>query len=199
MLLLVFILLLLLLLLLLLVFVPLTAMPLTPNGKIDRTKLPFPDTFAISQEKRTTPARNPIEAKLADIWSTLLGLRSVDVFDNFFDIGGHSILATRLIFQLRQEFRVELPLNMLFDNPTVATMAQAITVQIGDSGIVHQGNAAIAPAHEKGCLKIFLLKSFCCPKHLRSAHRCHWFLGGIFVAGTTQKVPTGCNLLLGQG
>ena len=132
-------------------------MPLTPNGKIDRTKLPFPDTFAISQEKRTTPARNPVEAKLADIWASLLGLPAVDLFDNFFDIGGHSILATRLIFQLRQEFRVDLPLNMLFDNPTVATMAQAITVQIGDSGLVHQGGASIAPAAEKGLL--FLISS----------------------------------------
>jgi len=177
-------------------------MPLTPNGKIDRTKLPFPDTYEVSQDKRATPARNPVEAKLADIWSHLLGLPSVDVFDNFFDLGGHSILATRLIFQLRQEFRIDLPLNTLFDNPTVATMAQAITVQIGDSGLVHQGNAQITPAPEKaldltaevvlapeitGSGKVF---KFVVPSSTILLTGATGFLGAFLLQGLLKKYPS---------
>jgi len=108
------------------IFVPLGSMPLTPNGKIDKNKLPFPDTALSQQKRNTVGARDATESKLHEIWCTILGLKTIDIFDNFFDIGGHSILATKLIFQLRQELKTDLPLNMLFDNPTIATMALAI-------------------------------------------------------------------------
>ncbi len=70
--------------------------------------------------------RSDVEKKLAEIWSRMLGVEDVGVFDNFFHLGGHSVLAAQLIFELSEEFGVELPVKIFFDTPTVATMAQSI-------------------------------------------------------------------------
>ena len=131
-------------------FVPLKIMPLTPNGKIDRTKLPFPDTAKVQKPRGRAASVDKgqpqtLEARLIQIWSALLRTDSLDVNDNFFDVGGHSIIATRLVFQMRQELRLDLPLMMLFDYPTVALMAEAIRVMEGDVGYERKGDAD-APA-----------------------------------------------------
>ncbi|MGH1392472.1 MAG: amino acid adenylation domain-containing protein [Trichormus sp.] len=104
------------------VFVPLTALSLTPNGKVDRKALPTPNTQSQVNE---TP-RTPTEEVLASIWATVLGVESVGIEDNFFDLGGHSLLATRLISQVRQVFGVELPLRHLFESPKIADLARVI-------------------------------------------------------------------------
>ena len=73
------------------------------------------------------PPRNPEEETLAKIWTEVLCLKQVGIYDNFFELGGHSLLATKVISRCRQTFAVEMPLQILFENPTIADLAAAIT------------------------------------------------------------------------
>ena len=80
-------------------FVTLAQMPLTASGKVDRKALPKPE-----HEQREQPVvlpRTPTEQQLADMWSELLGLKQVSIHDNFFDLGGHSLLLTQLASRVR--------------------------------------------------------------------------------------------------
>ncbi|CCI20939.1 hypothetical protein MICAH_10002 [Microcystis aeruginosa PCC 9809] len=105
---------------------PLDALPLTPNAKIDRRALPAPDHTQPELEETFIAPRTPLEQQLADIWMTLLKLEQVGVHDNFFELGGHSLLATQVASRLRQTFQVEIPLKELFELPTIAQLAQRI-------------------------------------------------------------------------
>ncbi|KAB8334016.1 amino acid adenylation domain-containing protein [Scytonema tolypothrichoides VB-61278] len=108
-------------------FVFLDTMPLTPSGKIDRRALPAPDTSSFSRSKTFVAPRNPTEEVLAAIWAKVLGTEHIGIHDNFFDLGGHSLLATQVISRMRQAFGVEIPLQLLFETPTFADFASAIT------------------------------------------------------------------------
>src|SRR6185503_4156965 len=101
-------------------------MPLTGNGKINRSALPHPDRDDALVESSLTAPRNQIEEKLVKIWSELLGIEQLGVRDNFFDAGGHSLLAARLISRVRQEFEIELALRSIFEAPTIEKLAQII-------------------------------------------------------------------------
>jgi amino acid adenylation domain-containing protein len=106
------------------VFIMLDALPLTPNGKIDRQALPAPDqVWPLLGEAFVAP-RTPTEELLAGIWAHVLGGESVGRHDNFFALGGHSLLVMQVISRLRQVFQVEVPLRALFEAPTVASLAQ---------------------------------------------------------------------------
>jgi thioester reductase-like protein len=111
-------------------FVVLKALPLTPNGKIDRQALPAPSIAANFTDTFVGP-RTPGEEILAGIWSQLLNLKKVGIHDNFFDLGGHSLLITQLLAKVRESFQVELPLRVLFEAPTVAGLAEKIEMQQG--------------------------------------------------------------------
>ena len=106
-------------------FVVLEALPLTPNGKIDRQRLPVPDSKPLHSEAFAAPS-TPVEEILAGIWADLLGLEAASIHDNFFELGGHSLLAIRLMSQIRQAFKVEIPLRRLFESATLAKLAQVI-------------------------------------------------------------------------
>ncbi|MGA3164142.1 MAG: amino acid adenylation domain-containing protein [Verrucomicrobiota bacterium] len=108
------------------VFVLLDALPLMPNGKIDRRALPSPDRSRPELDKAFVAPRTPTEELLAEIWAQLLDLERVGVHDNFFDLGGHSLLATQLVSRMREAFQVEIPLRRLFEVPTVAGLAESI-------------------------------------------------------------------------
>jgi amino acid adenylation domain-containing protein/FkbM family methyltransferase len=101
----------------------LEAMPLSPNGKVDRRLLPAP---ASTQAVAHVAPRTAVEERLAAMWAELLGCEQVGVEDDFFALGGHSLLGMRLIARVRAELDVDLPLRRLFERPTVAGLAVAI-------------------------------------------------------------------------
>ncbi len=105
-------------------------LPLTFSGKIDRAALPSPEDVDDRAAKEIEPARTPIEELVAGIWSDVLAISRVSIHDNFFDLGGHSLLATQLISRVRQVFRIDLPLQSLFEHPTVAGLAHSVEKQM---------------------------------------------------------------------
>ncbi|MGF1980312.1 MAG: amino acid adenylation domain-containing protein [Nostoc sp. CmiSLP01] len=117
-------------------FVILEALPLTPNGKVDRKALPAPELTQLSSSNHVPPT-TPIENLLAGIWAEILGLNKISIHENFFALGGHSLIATRVISQIRQVFHIELPLRCLFEKPTIAGLAKEIEIASqADLGIV---------------------------------------------------------------
>jgi natural product biosynthesis luciferase-like monooxygenase protein len=102
-------------------FVLLDAFPRTPNGKIDRKRLPHPDL--VPQQRSVIPPRNPAEEKLAAIWREALHITDVGIRDNFFDLGGHSLLLIRLISQIQKEFGQRLPVATVLESPTIEALA----------------------------------------------------------------------------
>jgi amino acid adenylation domain-containing protein len=109
------------------VFEILDEIPLTPNGKVDRNALPAPARTRPHVGAPFVTARTAIEQALVKIWQTVLCLDQVGIRDNFFDLGGHSLAATRVVSQVIQQFQIEVPLQLLFQSPTVAEMAAVIT------------------------------------------------------------------------
>ncbi len=108
-------------------FVPLRKLPLTPSGKVDRRALPPPDA-GMQAQVAYVPPRTPVEHELARLWQETLRVERVGVFDNFFALGGHSLLATQALARMRRLFQVELPLRLLFEQPTIAGLAQALAL-----------------------------------------------------------------------
>jgi natural product biosynthesis luciferase-like monooxygenase protein len=103
----------------------LDAMPLTPNGKIHRKGLP---AFAQINggERIPEPPRNRVEEAFSWMWAEILGVEEVGIHDDFFEIGGHSILASQLVSRMRETFHIELSLRTFFDAPTIAKLAGII-------------------------------------------------------------------------
>ncbi|MCP4256666.1 MAG: hypothetical protein GY774_03955, partial [Planctomycetes bacterium] len=107
-------------------FMILEAMPLTPNGKVDRNALPDPDNaFQMLQKSYAAPS-TPIQELLTGIWAEVLELPAIGISDNFFEVGGHSLLATQVISRVRDTFSIELPLHHLFESPTIAELSEQI-------------------------------------------------------------------------
>jgi amino acid adenylation domain-containing protein len=102
--------------------VPLTAFPVTTNGKLDRRGLPVPSFSAPAASARIEPRTN-LEATLASLFTALLGVQQVGVTDDFFELGGHSLMATQLLARVRSVLHVEVPLRAVFEAPTVAGLA----------------------------------------------------------------------------
>ncbi|MBN3951615.1 MAG: amino acid adenylation domain-containing protein [Nostoc sp. NMS7] len=109
-------------------FVVLNALPLTLNGKVDRRSLPSPDTATRSLSTGFVLPRTPIEAQLVRIWSQILGVESIGVKDNFFELGGHSLLATQVLSEINSAFGLDLSIQIMFESPTVAGIAEYIKV-----------------------------------------------------------------------
>jgi amino acid adenylation domain-containing protein len=107
-------------------FVFLDALPLTPTGKVDPSALPDPGDLRPDLATRFAPSRTAIEADLEKIWTEVLSLDRIGIHDNFFDLGGHSLAATRVVSRVMKKFQLEMPLQSLFQSPTVAQMAAVI-------------------------------------------------------------------------
>lgn len=106
------------------VFLPLEALPLTPNGKVDRRGLPAPEQRTSGGEY--VPPQTLLEEQLAQIWAEVLGLERVGLQENFFDIGGHSLLAVQVLARIREEMQKILSLGSFFKAQTVEEMARLI-------------------------------------------------------------------------
>jgi acyl carrier protein len=107
-------------------FVCVDAMPVTENGKVNRSALPAPDATNCLVDEEFIAPRTLVEQRLAGILSQLLSVKAVGVNDNFFFLGGHSLLGTQLLTRISQSFGVELSLLSLFDHPTLAAMSEEI-------------------------------------------------------------------------
>ncbi len=125
-------------------FVVLDSLPLTPNGKINRRALPAPDKSSFPNTS-FVPPRDRIEQQLAQIWSEILDLHPVGVKDNFFDLGGYSFLALKLMAKIQQQFGKNLPLATLFQAPTIEELAKII-----QSSTYVPINSSLVPIQPKG-------------------------------------------------
>jgi acyl carrier protein len=101
-------------------------MPLTVNGKIDRQALPDPEAERPEVDKEYCGPRTPSEELLAGIWRDVLRVTQVGIHDTFFELGGESILAIKLVSRINKDFDIELPVRALFEQPTIAALATHI-------------------------------------------------------------------------
>ncbi|HJP37733.1 MAG TPA: amino acid adenylation domain-containing protein [Gammaproteobacteria bacterium] len=111
-------------------FVELDALPVTPNGKVDRNRLPVPEQYLRHVSTHVEPT-GPVEAVLLELYRDVLGITDIGVHDSFFDRGGHSLLATQLVSRIRDVLNIELPLRALFEDPTITGLVAAIGRQLG--------------------------------------------------------------------
>jgi len=132
-------------------FVGMEGLPLTPNGKIDRAALPAPVDANLLREDNFVSPKGMVQQRLAGIIAALLRVERISANDNFFLLGGHSLLGTQLIARVNESFGVELPLLQLFDHPTLAEMSDAIEALIlqklesGSAGDPHRLHADTTP------------------------------------------------------
>jgi acyl carrier protein len=107
-------------------FISIEEIPLTRNGKVDRSALAAPGIARESVDLEYVAPRTPVEQRLVSIWSQVLGLDRIGIHDNFFRLGGHSLLAAQVIARIAQDLHVELPVSVLFDRVTVEDLAAAV-------------------------------------------------------------------------
>jgi amino acid adenylation domain-containing protein len=107
-------------------FVFLGKLPVIGIGKVDRRALPDPDKRRPELKIPFVASKNPVEEQLTSIWREILGLDQIGIHDNFFDLGGHSLTAMRVVSRVIKQFPLELPLQFFFQSPTIAEMAGVI-------------------------------------------------------------------------
>jgi amino acid adenylation domain-containing protein len=107
-------------------YVALKALPLNPNGKIERQSLPDPDGSSLQIERPFIAPRTPLEEVLAGIWADVLKLERIGVEDNFFALGGHSLIAMQIMSRVRNTFHMELPLRVVFEATTVEKLSRSL-------------------------------------------------------------------------
>ncbi len=132
-------------------FVHLDSFPLTPNGKLDRKALPVPDSKAFARQRYEAP-QGEIETALVAIWRELLGIEQISRHDNFFALGGHSLIAVRVMNRIMAVLGVELPLTELFNSPSLMVLAQAVQYRLAkqDSPVL----PALIPVCREGRLPL---------------------------------------------
>ncbi|WP_369929407.1 non-ribosomal peptide synthase/polyketide synthase [Xanthomonas sp. NCPPB 2632] len=122
------------------IVVPMEQLPVNANGKIDRERLlAMPAVQPVTEQM---PASTPVEHLLCGIWVDLLGVEAIGIQDDFFVLGGHSLLVTRMLFKVRDIFQVDIPLGGFLDAPTVGSLAEAIAVRRGNRDEVEDIAAA---------------------------------------------------------
>ncbi len=109
-------------------FIVIDNFPLTLNGKINRRALPTPKNHSLQQEKAFVPPRTPVEMQITAIYIKVLNLDKVGIDDNFFEMGGNSLLAVHLVMKLQKAFFIELSLKEIFNTPTIEGLANIIEI-----------------------------------------------------------------------
>ena len=160
-------------------FVLLTKLPLTTNGKVDRKRLPAPDDERPELAEGYVAPRTAVEELVVAIWAEVLGLERVGVNDNFFDLGGHSLLATQVVSRIREAFRVEIPLRLLFESPTAGQLAQTIANELGGDAVQ---TPPIVPVSREGLIPA----SF--------AQQRLWFIDQLGTSQTAYNIPFALRL-----
>ncbi|RYZ33397.1 MAG: non-ribosomal peptide synthetase, partial [Myxococcaceae bacterium] len=158
----------------------LDALPLSPNGKVDRKALPAPELLASSPSAFAEP-RTATEVTLAALFSDVLHLPRVGLHDDFFELGGHSLLATQLVSRVRGAFRVELALRELFEAPSVERLALRL-----QSLLATQQGHALVPALARAPRDQALPLSF--------AQQRLWFLDQLEPGSTAYNIPGALRL-----
>ena len=113
-------------------FLFIESLPLTANGKVDRRALPALEHEKPQPRREYTAPQTEIEKVLASLCGAALGVDRLGIHDDFFELGGDSLMAIRVIFQIRSEVGVELPVRSFFDAPTVAALAEVVEGMILD-------------------------------------------------------------------
>jgi amino acid adenylation domain-containing protein len=113
------------------VFMELEKLPLTANGKVDRRALPALGVPSPARTRTLTAPRNTLEIVIAKVWEELLGIAPIGITDNFFDLGGSSILAVRMIARIEKQLGKDIPLNSLFKGATIEHLAQVVSEDSG--------------------------------------------------------------------
>jgi amino acid adenylation domain-containing protein len=129
-------------------FVVLPAFPLNPSGKVDRKLLPAPPSERPELERAYEAPRNPLEARLAELWTDLLGVERIGAHDNFFELGGDSIQGAMFVNRLQRELGRIVYVMALFDAPTVAELAEYLRTTYPDAVGKLGGEAAVAAVDE---------------------------------------------------
>jgi acyl carrier protein len=124
-------------------FAVIPVVPLTPNGKLDRKALPPPRITSIQRDAPLDALMTPEQRRVAELWREVLRCEQVGLHDNFFDLGGHSLLLVRLHAGLKREFDQELSLVELFQRTTVAAQADRL------SSLWRSGSAAVLRAQAR--------------------------------------------------
>ncbi|MGC2743259.1 MAG: alpha/beta fold hydrolase, partial [Candidatus Angelobacter sp.] len=128
-------------------YVLMESLPLTLTGKLDRRALPAPESMSKNSWK---PPRTSQERMLSTVFAEALGVERVSIDDNFFAMGGHSLMATRVISRIRRSLGINLPVRMLFEHPTVEELAQHLAIGVSfenptDSFVVWNPDGALEP------------------------------------------------------
>lgn len=108
-------------------FMVMEKLPVSPNGKLNRSALPLPDDARPELAREFVPPSTPVEQAVAEIFSEVLEVRTVGLHDDFFELGGHSLLAARVVTRLRDRFQIEMTPRFLFESPSVKEMASRIS------------------------------------------------------------------------
>jgi acyl carrier protein len=134
------------------VVVKLAEMPVNRRGKLDRQALPAPDGARPQLQREFIAPRTPVEHMLAEIWSQVLGIEEIGVKDNFFALGGQSILAAQVIGQVHAAINIELPAYDLFENPTIMDLARHIETLLWTAQDLQSPVTVMADGREEGNL-----------------------------------------------
>lgn len=161
-------------------FTFLDALPLTPNGKVDRKKLPAPDETGTVIFDNDSAPRTPIEETIIKEFSEILGGKNIGGHSNFFEVGGHSLSAARVVYRLQEIYEIEIPLRAIFEKPTAARLAEFV------SETLETGKKAESPRIEK----IVGQKTF----RLSPAQRKLWFIEKIRPFSPAYNVPAALRL-----
>ncbi|WP_435021130.1 amino acid adenylation domain-containing protein [Tundrisphaera sp. TA3] len=161
-------------------FVLLDRLPLTANGKVDRDALPDPVAAREDDGTGYVPPRGPVEEALVGLWGEMLGRERIGVHDNFFDLGGHSLIATQLVARLRDVFAVEPPLRGFLEAPTVAGLSRLIEQEMA------AGAGLLAPPIARVDRTV--------PLPASSSQRQLWFLDQLEPGGVAYNIPTAVRL-----
>jgi aryl carrier-like protein len=112
-------------------FVRLDSLPLTPNGKIDRKSLPAPEALQLGSSRPYVAPQSELEVAIAEVWKDVLHVEQVGIHDNFFDLGGHSLLIAKIHLRLRDITDREVAVVDLFMHPTIEALAKHISAEPG--------------------------------------------------------------------